>query len=118
MLPLHLRRTRGPLIYGICLTSAPAWLPIYKVPSWFGLHVAKGTPRPIIDKLNIVLRKIQSWPILLRGLRCAARSTHAALPTPVEQDGLWVHPVALNGVLLGVSRTTRLTPRRRLAASA
>lgn len=26
--------------------------------------------------------------------------------TPVEQDGLWIHPSALNGVLLGVSRTT------------
>lgn len=26
--------------------------------------------------------------------------------TPVERDGLWTHPSALNGVLLGVSRTT------------
>ncbi|NYT45437.1 VOC family protein [Alcaligenaceae bacterium] len=26
--------------------------------------------------------------------------------TPVEQDGLWIHPSALNGVLIGVSRTS------------
>lgn len=26
--------------------------------------------------------------------------------TPVEQDGLWIHPNALNGVLMGVSRRT------------
>lgn len=26
--------------------------------------------------------------------------------TPVEQDGLWIHPAALNGVLMGVSRRT------------
>ncbi len=26
--------------------------------------------------------------------------------TPVEQDGLWIHPSALNGVLMGVSRTS------------
>ncbi|MGB3288287.1 MAG: VOC family protein [Burkholderiaceae bacterium] len=26
--------------------------------------------------------------------------------TPIEQDGLWIHPKALNGVLMGVSRRT------------
>ncbi|KAA0911248.1 VOC family protein [Pusillimonas sp. ANT_WB101] len=36
-----------------------------------------------------------------RGQKYTRRTT-----TPVEQDGLWVHPAALNGVLLGVSRTT------------
>ena len=36
-----------------------------------------------------------------RGQKWTRRTT-----TPVEQDGLWIHPKALNGVLMGVSRRT------------
>lgn len=36
-----------------------------------------------------------------RGNKWTRRTT-----TPVEQDGLWIHPSSLNGVLLGVSRRT------------
>lgn len=36
-----------------------------------------------------------------RGQKWTRRTT-----TPIEQDGLWIHPHALNGVLMGVSRRT------------
>ena len=37
-------------------TSAEAGLPGYEVSSWYGLFVAKGTPEPVIAKLNEIAR--------------------------------------------------------------
>lgn len=48
------------------------------------------------DDLADVIARLEK-----HGCRWTRRTT-----TPVEQDGLWTHPAALNGVLLGVSRTT------------
>ena len=39
-------------------TSAEAGLPGYEMPLWFGLAVPKGTPRPVVDRINGEVRKV------------------------------------------------------------
>lgn len=48
------------------------------------------------DDLSDIIARLEK-----HGCRWTRRTT-----TPVERDGLWTHPSALNGILLGVSRTT------------
>src|SRR5690606_10011238 len=43
-------------------TLAESGFPSYRVSSWFGLHAPKGTPRPIVDRLNEAVRKVQAKP--------------------------------------------------------
>lgn len=50
-------------------TIAESGFPDYAVASWFGMHVPKGTPRPIVDKLNAVTRKVQSKPEVIEFFR-------------------------------------------------
>lgn len=48
------------------------------------------------DNLADIIARLEK-----HGCRYTRRTT-----TPVERDGLWTHPSALNGVLLGISRST------------
>ncbi|WP_188074500.1 tripartite tricarboxylate transporter substrate binding protein [Pusillimonas sp. ANT_WB101] len=68
-------------------TLAESGYPDYKVSSWFGLHVAKGTPRPIIDKLNAVLRKIQAKPEIIEYF---SRQNVDMTPSTPEEYGAFV----------------------------
>jgi tripartite-type tricarboxylate transporter receptor subunit TctC len=46
--------TRSPMLPNVP-TTAEAGLPAFKLSVWFGLSAPKGTPKPIIDKLNAAL---------------------------------------------------------------
>jgi tripartite-type tricarboxylate transporter receptor subunit TctC len=50
---------RNPL-YPDTPTVAESGLPGFQALSWSGLSVAKGTPQPIVDKLEAVLRKVMT----------------------------------------------------------
>jgi tripartite-type tricarboxylate transporter receptor subunit TctC len=43
-------------------TVAESGLPGFDVPLWFGLAAPKGTPRPVVDKLNAALNKTLAMP--------------------------------------------------------
>jgi tripartite-type tricarboxylate transporter receptor subunit TctC len=43
-------------------TAESAKLPGYEAGTWFGLAVAAGTPRPIVDKINADVRAIMGEP--------------------------------------------------------
>jgi tripartite-type tricarboxylate transporter receptor subunit TctC len=43
-------------------TSVQAGLPALDLPSWVGLAVPKGTPQPIIDKINVALKQVDENP--------------------------------------------------------
>jgi hypothetical protein len=59
------------------------------------------------DSLYMCYCETHDLPELIARLDAAhARWTPRAEPRERERDGLWVHPGALHGVLLGVSRTT------------
>jgi tripartite-type tricarboxylate transporter receptor subunit TctC len=45
-------------------TAAEAGLPALDYTTWYGLHAPKGTPRPIIDKLNAALVTLLQDPIV------------------------------------------------------
>ena len=45
---------RSPMLPNVP-TTAEAGLPAFKLSVWFGLSAPKGTPRPIIDRLNRAL---------------------------------------------------------------
>jgi tripartite-type tricarboxylate transporter receptor subunit TctC len=52
---------RNPL-YPDTPTIAESGLPNFQALSWSGLSVAKGTPQPIVDKLEAALRKVMTSP--------------------------------------------------------
>jgi tripartite-type tricarboxylate transporter receptor subunit TctC len=43
-------------------TVAESGLPGFNMPLWFGLAAPKGTPKPVIDKLNVALKKTLALP--------------------------------------------------------
>lgn len=63
-------------------TLAESGFPDYVVASWFGMHVPAGTPRPIIDKLNAVTRKVQAKPEVIEFFR--AQNIDVTPSTPEE----------------------------------
>ena len=52
---------RNPL-YPDMPTIAESGLPNFQALSWSGMSVAKGTPQPIVDKLEAALRKVMTSP--------------------------------------------------------
>jgi tripartite-type tricarboxylate transporter receptor subunit TctC len=52
---------RNPL-YPDTPTIAESGLPNFQALSWSGMSVAKGTPQPIVDKLEAALRKVMTSP--------------------------------------------------------
>jgi tripartite-type tricarboxylate transporter receptor subunit TctC len=49
-------------------TIAESGVPGFDVPLWFGLAAPKGTPRPVIDKLNAALKKALAMPDVKQAL--------------------------------------------------
>jgi tripartite-type tricarboxylate transporter receptor subunit TctC len=49
-------------------TIADSGLPGFDVPLWFGLAAPKGTPRPVIDKLTVALKKTLAMPDVQKAL--------------------------------------------------
>jgi tripartite-type tricarboxylate transporter receptor subunit TctC len=49
-------------------TTAEAGLPAFKLTVWFGLSAPKGTPKPIIDKLNQALAAALDDPATVKRL--------------------------------------------------
>jgi tripartite-type tricarboxylate transporter receptor subunit TctC len=45
-------------------TTAEAGLPDYKMDIWFGLGAPRGTPRPIVDKINGYMRDMVKDPAM------------------------------------------------------
>lgn len=59
------------------------------------------------DSLYMCYLESHDVPEIVRRLRTAgARYTPRGADVATERDGLWIHPSALHGLLLGVSRTT------------
>lgn len=68
-------------------TLAEAGFPGYKVSSWFGLHAPKGTPRPIVDRLNEAVKKVQAKPEVIEFF---ARQNIDMTPSTPEEYGQFV----------------------------
>jgi tripartite-type tricarboxylate transporter receptor subunit TctC len=58
-------------------TIAEAGVPSFKYSSWFGLMAPKGTPKPIIDKINADVREVLKMPDVIQRL-----ATLGSLPSP------------------------------------
>lgn len=54
-------KQRSPLLPGIP-TLAESGVPGYEALAWYGLMAPAGTPRPIIEKLNLSVRKVLDLP--------------------------------------------------------
>ena len=57
-----------------------------------------------VDRVQVAVSDIEN--IIFRLEETRSRWTPRGENGKTEKDGLWIHPSALNGVLLGVSRTT------------
>lgn len=68
-------------------TLAESGYPDYKVSSWFGMHVPKGTPRPVIDKLNAATRKVQAKPEVIEFFK---QQNIDMTPSTPEEYGVFV----------------------------
>ncbi len=63
-------------------TFVESGLPNVEVASWFGLHLPKGTPGPIVNQLNAALRKVQAKPDFVEYFR--AQNIDITPSTPRE----------------------------------
>lgn len=77
--------TRAPVMPEVP-TAAEAGLPDFTVQSWFAMYAARGTPRPIIDRLSEVNRSVMTAPALVE--RFAAENITTAPSTPEELGAL------------------------------
>lgn len=68
-------------------TLAESGFPDYRVSSWFGLHAPKGTPRPIVDRLNEATRKVQAKPEVIEFFQ---RQNIDMTPSTPEEYGAFV----------------------------
>jgi tripartite-type tricarboxylate transporter receptor subunit TctC len=61
-------------------TTAEAGLPQLQYTTWYGLNAPKGTPRPIIDRLNAALVKMLADPAVKRRVLTAGFETESSTP--------------------------------------
>ena len=98
-------------------TAAEAGLPNFEVVVWHGLYAPKGTPKPVIDRLNAALKVALKDPTLKQALRrsrhragrrqpgdpggaqartsrrrspCGARSSRKPAPSPTDRRLRWI----------------------------
>lgn len=71
--------TRSPLLPDVP-TIAESGLPGFDVQSWFGLAAPKGTPKPVIDKLNVGLNKVLADPEVRKRLLDLAATPEPGTP--------------------------------------
>jgi tripartite-type tricarboxylate transporter receptor subunit TctC len=70
---------RSPLLPDVP-TIAESGLPGFDVQSWFGLAAPKGTPKPVIDKLNAGLNKVLADPEVRKRLLDLAATPEPGTP--------------------------------------
>jgi tripartite-type tricarboxylate transporter receptor subunit TctC len=63
-------------------TVAEAGVPGYEATIWLGIMAPKGTPQPIIDKLNAEIEKVVKQPALVAAW--AKQGATAMTMTPAE----------------------------------
>ena len=93
--------TRSPMLPDVP-TTAEAGLPAFKLSVWFGLSAPKGTPRPIIEKLNKSLGAALEDPSTVkRFAELGYDVVPAAQRAPAFFDQFVKHEVALWTKVLG-----------------
>ena len=80
-------RARSPLLPNVP-TVAESGMPGFEAVTWFGFAVPTGTPRPIIDRLNVEIGKALAMPDVKQKL--SAQGIDVAGGTP-EQFGAYMH---------------------------
>ena len=80
-------RARSPLLPNVP-TVAESGMPGFEAVTWFGFAVPTGTPRPIIDRLNVEIGKALAMPDIKQKL--AVQGIDVAGDTP-EQFGAYMH---------------------------
>jgi len=93
--------TRSPMLPDVP-TTAEAGMPAFNLTVWFGLSAPKGTPKPIIDKLNKALSVALSEPTVVE--RFAQLGYDVPLPerrSPEYFDKFYKDEVALWAKVLG-----------------
>lgn len=73
------RATRSPLLPDVP-TVSEAGLPGFEVGSWYGFHAPAGTPKAIIDKLNMQMVKAMNLPEMRERLSSVGAETIAGSP--------------------------------------
>jgi tripartite-type tricarboxylate transporter receptor subunit TctC len=80
-------RARSPLLPNVP-TVAESGMPGFEAVTWFGFAVPTGTPRPIVDRLNVEIGKALAMPDVKQKL--SAQGIDVAGGTP-EQFGAYMH---------------------------
>lgn len=80
-------RARSPLLPNVP-TVAESGMPGFEAVTWFGFAVPTGTPRPIIDRLNVEIGKALAMPDIKQKL--GVQGIDVAGDTP-EQFGAYMH---------------------------
>ncbi|QIL82488.1 tripartite tricarboxylate transporter substrate binding protein [Diaphorobacter sp. HDW4A] len=62
IVPLAVTKAQRSIALPNIPTFVESGLPNFTLASWFGLHLPKGTPEPIVVKLNAALHKVQAKP--------------------------------------------------------
>lgn len=62
IVPLAVTKDQRSLALPEVPTFVESGLPDFTMTSWFGLHLPKGTPEPIVTKLNSALHQVQAKP--------------------------------------------------------
>ncbi len=86
-------------------TIAESGVPGFDMPLWFGLAAPKGTPRPVIDKLHVALKKTlacrrsrRRWPSKASRRWNWDRKSSASSTPPKRTNGpRWSAPSASAG---------------------
>jgi len=86
-------------------TVAESGLPEYRVITWNGMAAPRGTPRPIIDRLNAELHRIMAMQDIRE--RLAPLAVDPAPGTPEALRQLLVDETELWGRVIGAARIER-----------
>jgi len=86
-------------------TVAESGLPEYRVITWNGMAAPRGTPRPIIDRLNAEVHRIMAMPDIRE--RLAPLAVDPAPGTPEALRQLLVDETELWGRVIGAARIER-----------
>jgi len=80
-------------------------IPGFEVPVWYGLLAPAGTPKPVINKLNLEIKKALAMPTIIE--RMANQGIEVEYTTPAEFDKLirqdaarWAKLVKQSGIVL------------------
>ena len=57
-------------------------LPGYALESWFGILAPRGTPRPVIDRINAAVAQVLQQPVVLQRLHAQGVEPRPMAPEP------------------------------------